>query len=233
MLASLRKRDIAPCFLSSSLWILYFFLLSGMALIGRRKISQPEESITGCGMAEPSEAGALLLDLIRMSSNAQQNSCLSERRAQASSSYIFQKEANTAPFEKSLNCHIFYSRATKLFRCFLPHGNLCKIRFVDEALCAFCGRACIDYLDTDLYSTCHLRYTGKAKAAINALPPLHSLLSYVYAGHHISHHVTQWRWGFALTLYVNIHTHTHIVHRYWAESLHIIQKDWFWGGLSS
>lgn len=121
----------------------------------------------------------------------------------------FQKEANT-PFEKkSQNCHIFDSRVTKLFRSFLPHGNLCKIHFVDEALCVLCGRACIDYLDIDLYSACHLRLTGKAKAAINVLPLLHSPLSYMHAGDHISCHITQWRWGCALMLYVSYIYYTH------------------------
>jgi len=128
----------------------------------------------------------------------------------------FQKQANTAPFEKSQNCHIFDSRPTKLFRCFLPHESLYKIHFVDEALCGLCSRACIDYLDIDLHSACHLRFTGKAKAAITASPPLHSLLSHVYFGDHISCQLIQRRWGFALTLYVNIYIHTgiYVVHKY-------------------
>ena len=43
-------------------------------------------------MAEPSEVGAVLLDLTRMISDTQQNSCLSERWAQVSSSYIFKSK---------------------------------------------------------------------------------------------------------------------------------------------
>lgn len=53
-------------------------------------------------MAEASEVGALLLDLIRMISNARQNSCLSERRAQASSSYVFKRKQMQHRLEKKL-----------------------------------------------------------------------------------------------------------------------------------
>lgn len=210
MLASLRKRVAASSFLSSSLWILYFFLLSGTASIGGRKISQPEESITSCGMAEASEVGALLLDLIRMISNARQNSCLSERRAQASSSYVFKRKQMQHRLEKKTqNCHIFDSRATKLFRCFLPHGNLCEIHFVDEALCAFCGKACIDYLDIDLYSACHLRFTGKVKAAANALPPLPNVIHVCWWPYFKSHYTI--KMGFYINnLCEYIYTHIYI-----------------------
>lgn len=207
MLASLRNTDIAPCFLSFSLWILYFFLLSGTAFIRRWKISQPEESTTGCGMAAPSKVGALLLDLLRMISNAQQNSCVKDGHRHHPAT--LPKGSKYTIWKKSQNCHIFDSRVTKLFRSFLPHGNLCKIHFVDEALCVLCGRACIGYLDIDLYSACHLRLTGKAKAAINVLPLPHSPLSYMYAGDHISCHITQWRWGSALMLYVSYIYYTH------------------------
>lgn len=114
---------------------IYFSWLSGAALIGRGKVSQPGEPITGCSMAQQSQAGALLLDHTRMISKARQNGCLSERRADIIQLH-FQKEANTALFEKSQNCHMFDSRAPTVFRCFLPHGNLSKIHFVDEALCS-------------------------------------------------------------------------------------------------
>lgn len=92
MLASLRKRDTAPCILSSSLWILYFSLLRGPALMGRRKISQPGESITGCSMAQQSQVGVLLVDHTLMISKAWQNSCLCERQAQPSSSYTLKRK---------------------------------------------------------------------------------------------------------------------------------------------
>lgn len=43
-------------------------------------------------MAQQSQAGALLLDHIRMISGARQNSCLSERQAQAPSSYTSKRK---------------------------------------------------------------------------------------------------------------------------------------------
>lgn len=55
MLASLRKRGIAPCLLPPFLWILYFSWLRGAALMGRGKISQPGEPITGCSTAQQSQ----------------------------------------------------------------------------------------------------------------------------------------------------------------------------------
>lgn len=107
-----------------------------------QKVSQPGEPITGCSMAQQSQVGVLLLlDHTWVISSAAQKSCLSERQAGITQLH-FQKEANTALLEKSQNCYMFDSRAPKVFRCFLPHGNLCRIHFVDEALCVLCGRLC-------------------------------------------------------------------------------------------
>lgn len=94
----------------------------------------------------------------------------------------FHKETEAAVLEKSQNCHIFDFRGTKLFRCFLPHGNLCKVHFVDEAPSALCGIAYVVFLHIDLYSEYPLRFIGKAEAATNAVPSLHSLMPYTYPG---------------------------------------------------
>lgn len=51
--------------------------------------------------------------------------------------------------KESQHGHVFDSRATELFRCSPPRGNLWKIDFAAEALCAFCDRACLDFLDPD------------------------------------------------------------------------------------
>lgn len=141
-----------------------------------------------------------------------------------------QKEANTtAPLEKHPNCHIFDSRPTKLFRSFLPHQNPCKIHFVDAALCALSGTACIYYLDKDLRSACHLSwgFTREVRQLSLPLPPLHRLLACRYAGDHISCQLTQGRWVFAFTF-----TDICVGHGYWAEFLYIIRKAWPWGDVS-
>lgn len=94
----------------------------------------------------------------------------------------FQKEANTAPFEKNLRIAIYLiPELSSYLDASFPMEISVKYRFLGEAFSAFCGGACIDYLDIDLRSACHLGFTGKVKAAVNALPPLHSLTSYTYA----------------------------------------------------
>lgn len=86
-----KERELLTHSLSSSLKILYFFLLSGTALIRRQKIPQPEESITCYGMAEPSETGAVHWDLVRTISDAQQDSAVSKRWAWTRSSHIVKR----------------------------------------------------------------------------------------------------------------------------------------------
>lgn len=109
------------------------------------------------GTAEPSVSAAA-----QMISGAGQNSCLSERQAHITQLHS-QKEENTTL--ENLRIAMFDSRAPEVFRCFLPHGNLCKIHFVDKACCVLCGRLCrYRQVCTGAY---HL-ISEKARAAINA-----------------------------------------------------------------
>lgn len=149
VLASLRKRHIAACILPPFLWILYFSWLRGVALMGRGKISQPGEPITGCSMAQQSQGERCCW--ITPGDQQGPTERLFVWKTGRHHPATLSKEANTALFEKSQNCHMSDSRAPEVFRCLLPHGNLCKIHFVDEAVFSVAGCA-----DIDWHSACHL-----------------------------------------------------------------------------